>query len=281
MDELNGHRAQLMASVRLAVDRGQSLQREREGGQMSLFDAQAASLSVSASPLPQVAEWSIQELLAREKQVLGFYLSGHPLTRHREMLSGLGVSESTAVAALPGGSTVRVGGVVTSIKQHKTRNGKRMAFVTLEDFGGSMELVVFADVYAESRRILKPEGMLIADGESTRRESGDSPKIKVSELYTLTEAREKLVDTVDIRVSALGMNDAMLEELKNELEATPGKCDVRVLVETPHHGTAVIRAGVLSVDCSADAVQRWLSLPVVDEVRLRSLRGAIHGRSVA
>jgi DNA polymerase-3 subunit alpha len=281
MDGLDGHRAQLMDAVRLAVDRGQSLQREREGGQTSLFDAQATSLSVSASPLPEVPEWTIQELLAREKQVLGFYMSGHPLTRHREMLSGLGVWESTAVAALPGGSAVRVGGVVTSVKQHKTRNGKRMAFATLEDFGGSVELVVFADVYASCRKILRPEGMLVADGESTRQESGDSPKVKVSDLYTLSEAREKLVDTVDIHISSLGMDDVMLEELRSVLQESPGKCEVRVLVETLHHGTAVIRAGALAVECSPDKVEQWRALPIVDQVRLRSLRGVAHGRSMA
>ncbi len=273
MDGLDGHRAQLMDSVRLAVERGQSLQREREGGQTSLFDAEAAALAVTASPLPEVAEWAIQELLAREKQVLGFYLSGHPLARHREMLSGLGVHESTAVAALPAGTPVRVGGVVTSVKQHKTRNGKRMAFATLEDFGGSVELVVFADVYLRCRRVLRPEGMLVAQGETAHREPGDSPKIKVSEVLTLSDAGEKLVDTVDIRISALGMDTAMLDELKSELSGSPGKCEVRLLVETPHHGTAVVRAGGLRVECSKQAVERWRALPIVDDVRLRSTRG--------
>ena len=165
---------------------------------------------------------------------------------------------------------MRVGGVITALKEHKTRNGKRMAFVTLEDFGGSVELIVFSDVFSRCRRVLRPEHMLVAEGEIGTQDSGGSPKVKVSELFPLSEARDRLVDGVDIRITALGMDDSMLEELKEALAASPGKCEVRILVDTPHHGTAVIRAGAFGVDYSEESVDTWCALPIVDEVKLRS-----------
>ncbi|MDA8210644.1 MAG: DNA polymerase III subunit alpha, partial [Clostridia bacterium] len=187
MDSLPGHRAQLLAGLDKCLEVGQRLRQERAAGQFSLFDfmdSGAGSLQTSV-PLPEVPEWSMKEKLSVEKEMLGMYISGHPLAEYRELLSG---GEFTAVANLAevqDGKTVTLGGMVVGSKRITTRKGDEMLFATLEDLTGAVELVVFPGVYQRCRGMFGPDVPLAVRGKVSVQD--DQVKVLADEVAALSD----------------------------------------------------------------------------------------------
>jgi len=125
------------------------MQAEKESSQASLFELgltdQASPLHESAFELPEVEEWSLPVRLDFEKEVLGFYLTGHPLKEYEEELSRVGVLSTRDLLDAGDGNDVSVGGLVASRRETQTKKGDRMAFLTLEDVHGRVDVIVFPD----------------------------------------------------------------------------------------------------------------------------------------
>ena len=116
------------------------VQAEAAGGQANLFGEESfEAFQMESSD----DEWARRELLANEKEVLGFYVSGHPLDTHRELFQHHTTCDSAGLANVPSGSEVLIGGQIQSLRNHITAKGKPMAFVCLEDLRGFVDLVVF------------------------------------------------------------------------------------------------------------------------------------------
>jgi DNA polymerase-3 subunit alpha len=149
-DSLGSARAQLLAGLDAAFDEGQRHQREREQGQASMFDLMGgAPVAVTAAGEPPVPEWEPDQLLLYEKEVLGFYLSGHPLRRVWPEAQRRGAIGTADLASREDGARVLVCGLVGAMREINTKNGDRMAFVTLEDMDGSVELTVFPETFRQ------------------------------------------------------------------------------------------------------------------------------------
>ena len=166
-DCLKTARAALLAGLDQAMEAGQRRQREREEGQGSLFDSPGspAAESGGATPgLPPLAEWPSEQLLAYEKEVLGFYLSGHPLARYGETARQLGSLSAIELAGRPVGARVAVLGQVSSLRERATKSGNRMAFATLEAADGAVALTIFPEARKTCGAALRSPGPVLVKG---------------------------------------------------------------------------------------------------------------------
>ncbi|MDF1555586.1 MAG: DNA polymerase III subunit alpha [Deferrisomatales bacterium] len=203
-DSLGGNRAQYLTYLDAALERAATVQRDRASGQtnlFSLFSEAAGDASGNAGdelpalpPLPRV------EQLRAEKEVLGMFLTGHPLGEWDELLSTYTDGSLADILVKPDKSTVTVGGMVASLKTIFTKSGNRMAFVTIEDMAGSIEVVVFAELFARVEGLLRSEDPLVVRGTLEKNE--DVGKILADEILPLAQAPERLTESVHIQINA-------------------------------------------------------------------------------
>ncbi|HET7601268.1 MAG TPA: DNA polymerase III subunit alpha [Gemmatimonadales bacterium] len=172
-DGLGGHRKQLCESLDRVLAEAQLRQQERDAGQASLFgepERGAAAAAPAGRPLPDVPPWPEAERLAREKEVLGFFISGHPLERFRSEVELFG-TRTTATLHQWSEHPVSIGAVVTAVRrQISKKTGKEYARLVLEDFHGTAEAIVFPEAWAKLNRIVVPDGALLLDGGYSARD---------------------------------------------------------------------------------------------------------------
>ena len=189
MDSLGAKRAQLMAATDRCMDAAQQSQKDRANGQISLFDLGGDSpvMEKTAEPLPDVPEFPAREMLALEKELLGLYISGHPLKEYEDMLREK-VSHNTAqLAELADETPVIVGGMVAGLRQITTRKGEPMVFLVLEDLLGSVEVVVFPRVYRENRFLLKPDTAILVRGRVNFNTRDEQAKVIAEQISGLDQ----------------------------------------------------------------------------------------------
>ncbi len=160
---LESTRATLMAHVDLAMERGQRAQRDRDDGQASLFEVSAGTASLPTDGLP-LPEWEPPQLLEHEKEVLGFYVSGHPLAHYRPLVESLGVTASAELPARSAGARVLLFGQAIALKEIPTKGGDRMGFVTLEDMDGTVELTIFPTPFRAAATLLRSRDPILVRG---------------------------------------------------------------------------------------------------------------------
>jgi len=172
-DALGGHRAQLFAALDAVVAEASLKQAEAAAGQSTLFGEEHTGRPAPASRLPDVPEWSEADRLAREKEIVGFFVSGHPLGRFATEVA-LFASHSTADLGQWAEGPVQIAAVVTNIKrQTARRTGAEWAKVTLEDFHGSAEALVFPEAWKKLHRVLMPDGAFLVTGGYSLRDRGE------------------------------------------------------------------------------------------------------------
>ena len=172
-DALGGHRAQLFAAIDRVVAETGLHQAEIAAGQATLFGGEDTSLPPAPARLPDVPEWSEQERLAREKELVGFFVTGHPLGRFASEVS-LFASHTTADLGQWTEGPIQVAAVITSVKrQIAKRTGNEWAKVTLEDFHGSADVLVFPESWKKLARVLVPDGAVLVTGGYSQRDRGE------------------------------------------------------------------------------------------------------------
>jgi DNA polymerase-3 subunit alpha len=233
-DSLGGHRAQLLAALDHAINEASLRQEEAAKGQVSLFgdllgseaDEMSPSGSAPPPPLPSVPVWSESERLQREKELLGFYISGHPLEPYRTECELFASSTVSALGTWTS-EAVTIGVVVTAIKkQISKRSGAEFARLTVEDFSGSSEVLVFPEAWAVIAERVRPDVPLLLKGGYSRKDQG-------------VESATFIVDTVT-RFAEVRANGelAVAIDLSRGLDLAPGVMDdVRATVES-HEGSA-------------------------------------------
>jgi DNA polymerase III subunit alpha len=183
-DSLGGHRKQLIEALEPALAEAQLLNQEREAGQGSLFeeggkdgkegkDAVSGAFVPALPVLPDIPAWTEAERLAKEKEVLGFFISGHPLERYRDEVELFG-TRTTATLGQWGEQQVSVAAVVTGVKrQISKKTGKEYARLVLEDFHGTAEAIVFPDAWAKLNQTILPDSALLLTGGYSDRDRGE------------------------------------------------------------------------------------------------------------
>jgi DNA polymerase-3 subunit alpha len=171
-DSLGGHRKQLSEALEPVLGEAQLLQQEREAGQASLF-GEATAARHTRTELPEVPAWTEAERLAKEKEVLGFFISGHPLERFRDEVELFGTRTSATLGQWSE-HQVSVGAVVTAVKrQISKKTGKEYARLVLEDFHGTAEAIVFPDAWAKLNQTIAPDSALLLTGGFSDRDRGE------------------------------------------------------------------------------------------------------------
>ena len=170
-----GERTAILDTLDCILSVSASQSRAKEAGQISLFSASPcgpmATITLAASqPVPR------RTMLAWEKELLGLYVSDHPLSTYREELEDIVTHWSAALSEAPNQSKVRVAGMVSHLRAFQSRNGKPMAFVTIEDLQGSIELIIFPSVWEKASSFIKEDVVLVAEGKA---ESGNTPRVLV------------------------------------------------------------------------------------------------------
>ena len=171
-DQLGGHRAQLAAGLESVFAESQLRQAEKDAGQESLF-GEAPGTRAAADTLPEIPHWTEAERLTREKEVIGFFISGHPLDRFRDEVSLFG-SRTTATLGVWGEHQVTAAVVVTAVKrQISKKSGAEYARLTVEDFHGTAEALVFPEAWSKLSQVITPDAVLLLTGGYSLRDRGE------------------------------------------------------------------------------------------------------------
>jgi len=239
-DSLRARRAQLMAVVDKAMEAAASAQRDRAHGQVSLLDmlSSAGAVRRAAPALPDLPEWDRPQLLAGEKETLGFYITGHPLAEHQGLIAKYTSMTTEDLPSLPDKSTVKLGAIVTAVKEISTKNGERMAFVTLEDMQGSVEAVVFPDLYRSSMLHLAKDSAVLVKGQVDIGE--ETVKLLLSEVQPLTLSGNGSLPLVEVTLAGASASPDGLRRLKALLEMHPGSSPWRLHLHLPEGGQVTI-----------------------------------------
>ncbi len=192
-------------------------------GQMALFDGCAPELQ-SFLESPDSAEWDHSVKLAQEKESLGFYLSGHPLSEYRALLQALAPGGTSRLCELPANSQVWLGGIVVQVKVVSSRKKENLHFLRLEDFEGSIEVVVFADVFAESRKCVRKEAMILVSGRVVQ-EAGEV-RLVADTMMPLEVAVINFATSIHLHLNVEGVSAQPLRELQQLISSQPGSCTV-------------------------------------------------------
>jgi len=221
-DTLNRNRAQLFEGLEKALTYAQNFQASAVRGQSSLFDLSPHKLSPLTPTLPEAPEWSEAEKLDREKAMLGFYVSGHPLLRFEEEVNVFSTAKFGQPETVKAGSVVRACGIVTGVKKKIDKKGNLMAFVTLEDFTGRGECIVFSDPYKKFESHLHQDSMVMVIGKGEV--GGTSLRILVQEVYPMDKVREKFTRSIIVSFRIADVEENTMVELRKLMEKYRGNC---------------------------------------------------------
>jgi len=258
LDSLPGTRAQHFAAIDHAIEFANGVQKDRVTGQTDLFTGggggdggSGPAFQIPEPPLPAVAPWPYNELLAREKSVLNFYVSGHPLENYRDEIRGFASLKLDAgsLERVEDGRQVTVGGMITSMRTHSQRDGRTMAFLALEDFDGTIELLAFGDAYEQYRHLLAVDAMVLVRG-NVMKEDERTPKLRVEKVMPLSETRGKLTRSIHMRLRTQGLEEDFLRDVADECRKAPGMCTIVIHLVTKGQNEFKIRAR--SVRCAPE-----------------------------
>ncbi len=230
-DALEGHRAQLCEALSDAVSYGQKVQRDKLAGQNSLFGGGPQAESMEPT-LPHVEVWSRGETLKHERNLLGFYVSGHPLDAFRleaETFRTMQISDVEASdedeqprqwGSKDSAPTQRICGIITAIMHRTTRSGKPIVFATVEDYTGQAEMVLFAREFDRLQHYIKVDEVVLVTGTTEMR--GGAVSIKAQDVMPMWKAREQFVKSIVIRLDLDRAGAAIVPQLADLCEENRG-----------------------------------------------------------
>jgi DNA polymerase-3 subunit alpha len=241
MDSL-GRRAQLMTVLDRAMDRAQKAQRDVESGQHGLFGVfQQEEPEANNDRLPNIPDWDEQARLAAEKEILGFFISGHPLEKYKDKLAdlqALSIAEIGAMTKSTGkDETIATAGIIGNVRVLKSKRGDFYAQATLEDMSGSLDMIVFPEAYKKIGDRVKLEvPVLVRAG--VRIEEGTNPKITAAEIMPLEDAKVPLPRAIRIRVPLETSAESTVDDLHQLFQERKG--EARVLFDVERAGDFMV-----------------------------------------
>jgi DNA polymerase-3 subunit alpha len=223
------------------MEKGQQLQKQKGDKQKSLFSETENGSSFSYNgKYPEIPEWPESELLAYEKEALGFFISSHPLVSFEKELKKVSNTDTKEIQNLKDGAEAKIGGVPVALNEIKTKRGDMMGFVTLEDLKGSIEVIVFAELYKKISPIIKSEQPILVKGKVTLDATNLKTKVKAEEVTLLADAVKILPSSVHVHLDISVLSKPHLEKLKNILKNHPGQCTTYLHLVIPGQSETVI-----------------------------------------
>ncbi len=216
-------RATLFAQMDRTLARAAGIIADRQRGQSSLFGALEEKAPAMPESVTDLTEWPQHELLANEKELLGFYVTGHPLTPYAPILEKYALANTATLAQLPNRSLTRIGGLIAAVQNGiSKKSGKPYSLVTLEDLEGSVQVLFLNENYEKYREMLVPNKAILVIGEVN---TGDEkPKLFPQEILPLEEAPSRFTKQVHLRLHTAHLQPEHLESARELVVAHSGHC---------------------------------------------------------
>ncbi|MEM1125684.1 MAG: DNA polymerase III subunit alpha [Bacteroidota bacterium] len=286
LDELEGHRAQQVEGVDLAFQYGQKSQADAAAGQSSLFAAVPNAAANLEPSLPHVEPWSKGQALKMERDLIGFYVSGHPLDAYQPEVQAfstahLGDTETLEAAVAeaaesssgdgygrPQRPTHSFCGILTDVQRRTTKSGRPIAFATLEDFSGQAEVTCFASVLDRVQPYLQVDEVVLVRGEVEVR--GGDVRLVARDVIPMWKVREQLVKGITLTLDHAATTEAFVDQLHTLCTAHRGACRLYFEVRTPDvtGGMVRLRSRQVVVDPTPDLMKGLAELVGTENVRL-------------
>ncbi|MFH1941780.1 MAG: DNA polymerase III subunit alpha [bacterium] len=231
MDTLEGTRAQKMAAVTKSLSMAQAVQQNADRGQTTIFGEDVSEAELYPD-LPQIDAWSQADKLRREKELLGFYVSGHPLLKYKDDVDAFAMPKLEHIDEMSTGQTVRICGIITEVKNLFDRKDKPMAFFTVEDFSGIGRVIAFSDFYGKNKDMIEKDRMVIVSGTVDRRNDKDEVSILASKIHPLEQARDHFAKRLSMNIESAKLTDEEMDRVKMLLEKMRGSCPIYLNIKS-------------------------------------------------
>ncbi len=240
MDSLGSRRSQMFAVIDRAMEKAQRRQREKISGQHGLFGGASAAPESADEPLPDLEEWPEHEILASEFATVGFYISGHPLSKYASKLAELGALELSSMEGRRNGEEITVAGIVIAMRSMRSRKGERWGILTLQDMTGVLEVLAFPESFARLETLFKSNAPLVLKGRVNVEEAGT--RLAVMDARKLEDMGQRAPGVMRVRVNLGELDPGVLDELKALFTNKPGPCAVAFDLIFPEGSMATLRA---------------------------------------
>jgi DNA polymerase-3 subunit alpha len=271
-DRLGGNRAQMMAGLEKSMQIGATFQADKQNGQMNFFGQMTGDSDYSQDhqKLPDVPPWPEMQMLVFEKQVLGFYVTSNPLSHHAETINLYSTHNSSKLAEANQGRQIVIGGMIIKIRYTLTKTGRnagsKMAYFTLEDLQGQIEVVMFPDVLNKFGDLVVADSIVFVKGKLDYRR--EKPNILAVELIDLENVREKLAAKIRIRLDAKDVTKEKVAGIKSICQHHRGKSPVYVAIKTDKGKVYAAADRQLSVNPDNDFCRKMRQLVGPDNFQL-------------
>ena len=231
-DELNGNRAEQFDSVDTAIKFGQKIIQEKSSLQESLFANPTSSIMLEPK-LNKLENWNTRDSLRKEKEMLGFYLSGNPLDEYLNELNELNnINLLNLPKKLP--KQIKVGGIITNINKRFDKRNREWAIIEMDGFVGSTEIFVFSDVFSKYQSYLEEDKSIFIIGSPSKREEEVTYPLKfiANQIIPLSDAKEKIISKLNILLKFEENNEQTLINLQKIISDNPGDLDIIIHLES-------------------------------------------------
>ena len=241
-DSLGYRRSQLMATVDQAMEAASAVLRDRTKGQASLLDVLGGGAWQAGTPeVPDISEWSHTQRLAAEREILGFYLTGHPLSEYEALRTRYATVTSDELSSLKDKQTASLCGIIAAVKEISTKNGDRMAFVTLEDLQGSVELIAFPDLYRSKMLDLVKENPVLVRGQVDIGE--EVVKLLLTDVQPLSSLQGRPAAELEISLRDEALTGEVLRQIRSTATDFRGSLPLRLRLQLDSGTVVLIEAG--------------------------------------
>jgi DNA polymerase-3 subunit alpha len=232
MDELKGTRSQKMAILDAAIETGLRASRDRNSGQSGLFGDLFGGNEEKheEGELPKVPDWDASQKLTNEKELLGFYVSGHPLDRYLDKVNDLGTHNTSTLIGVDRGVEVKVCGLITGIQRKRNQKQELWAAMQLEDLHGTVDCMVFASKFESLSKYLEEDKAVMITAKVLVDE-GSAPRLSIQDLVALDNARVKLPAMLNLKIRLTDSEDKRALALAELVKRKPGPASVRIILE--------------------------------------------------
>jgi DNA polymerase-3 subunit alpha len=240
MNSLGGNRAQLTAMIESAMESGQRAWKDRLSGQTGLFGMVVDEPAHVEHPMPSLQDWTPQQKLASEKEVVGIYVTGHPLDEYSEKVAQLSTHYTETLEGLERGVEVSICGILTGIQRKRNKDGKLYGAMRLEDRTGSLEAMCFSTQYDRLLSAMVEDQAVLVRALVLPEENAP-PKLSIQDIVGLAVARINLPTLISIRVG-VGSNGTVdkAEALQQLFEKKRGDTEVRLRLEKPRDFSVIL-----------------------------------------
>ena len=250
MDSLEGNRAQQLVLLEKAISLAQTLQQQASSGQYSMFGGEEDQSGIYPE-LPDLEEWKEKDRLQREKELLGLYLSGHPLQKFKDEVDAFARPAIELLTEYESGCKVRLCGMLSQVQKKFDKKGRPFAFFQLEDFTGSARCLAFADTYEKIQNLVENDNIVVLTGKLDRRDEGDECTIMADEMISINEAAETLVKRITLILDEKHVQNGEIEHIKQLTRRFPGECPIEFEVEVEENNYVHLRSKTCRVRPSA------------------------------